>query len=108
MPKSFKASRRWSVIEAQAALRALSGSGLSLTEFARREGLDHQRLRAWRQKLGSGALAPTNPAFIEISRRPSERVEVLLPSGVVLRVVESIDTTALRRIAAAFADDKRC
>jgi transposase-like protein len=108
MPKSFKDSRRWSVIEAEAALKALSSSGLSLREFARREGLDHQRLRAWRQKLGSGAPVPASPAFIEISRRPSERVEVLLPSGVILRIVESIDTTALRRIAAAFADDKRC
>lgn len=108
MRKSFKDSRRWSVVEAEAALKALSSSGLSLTEFARREGLDHQRLRAWRQKLGLGVLAPTIPAFVEISRRPSERVEVLLPSGVILRVVESIDTIALRRIAAAFADDKRC
>src|SRR5512139_23230 len=107
MPKSFKGSRRWSEVEARAALTALSTSGLSLAEFARREGLDPQRLRAWRQKLGSIA-SRSAPAFIEISRRPLERIEVLLPSGVILRVAESVDAAALRRIAAALADDKRC
>ena len=41
--------RRWRVPEARAALDALEASGLSVSAFAEREGVDEERLRcvAW-------------------------------------------------------------
>ena len=41
------------------------------------------------------------PTFVEVVPRAIERVEIVLPSGVVLRVAESIDAAALRRIVDA-------
>lgn len=114
MPKfaplpSYRARRRWSRDDARAALAAWAASGLSQADFARREGLDVQRLRAWRHKLGDVAARP----FVEIvattaALRPGERVEVVLLSGVVVRVAESVDVTALRRIVDALAARSSC
>jgi len=85
MPKSpspapYSSRRRWTVVEARAALTALGVSGLSLIAFAAREGLDPQRLRSWRNKLGVAA----PPAFVEVRPRADDRVEIVLRSGVVV------------------------
>ena len=96
-PVSYKTRRRWTPIEARAALSALAASGLSQSAFAAREGLDPQRLRGWRHKLGESF----PPAFVEVCPRAAERVEIVLPSGLVLRVAESIDAVALRRLIGA-------
>lgn len=95
---SYRSSRRWTETEARAALTALDASGLSPGAFAAREGLDPQRLRAWRHKLGT-AIAPA--AFIEVRAPAGERVEVVLRSGVVLRVTETVDPEAVRRLVDA-------
>lgn len=110
MPKSpshvsYRNHRRWTVVEARAALSALAASGLSQTAFAEREGLDVQRLRSWRNKVGP----LVTPAFVEVRPRTIERtVEVVLPSGLVLRVAESIDATALRRLIGALELPSPC
>lgn len=103
-PAAYTNRRRWAVVEARAVLSSLASSGLSLSAFAKREGLDPQRLRAWQRKLGADI--PSSTAFIEVRSRVAERIEVVLRSGVVLRVVESIDTTALRRLVDAL--DRSC
>lgn len=48
------------------------------------------------------------PVFVEVPRCTAEHIEVVLPSGVVLRVSETVDPGALRRIAGAFSDDLPC
>jgi hypothetical protein len=100
-------------VEAVAALAALKSSGLPAAEFARRQGVDPQRLRAWERRLGasgsSTALSPAAaPPFIEVAPQGREPVEVVLRSGVVLRFAETIDPKALRRIAEALEDSARC
>ena len=110
MPKltpsvSYRISPRWTAPEARAALRAFASSGLSQSAFCRREGLDPQRLRAWQRKLGSSREPAT---FVEIAPRLAERVEVVLPSGVVVRVSESVDAAALRRIVDALESRAPC
>ena len=79
-------------------------------EFARREGLDDARLYRWRRQFsakhgrnGVSALEPT-PALIELrpAARRADPVEVVLDSGVTLRVAETIDPSALARLVAAF------
>ena len=102
MPKSasassYRTSARWTESEARAALSALDASGLSVIAFARREGIDVQRLYSWRRKL-AGSRAE-GPAFVEIRTvAAGERVEVVLPSGIVLRVPDSVEPAIIRRL----------
>ena len=96
--------RRWTVVEARTVLSALASSGLTPSAFAKREGLDPQRVRAWQRKLGAAVTSTT--AFIEVRARVAERIEVVLRSGLVVRVVDSVDTTALRRLVDAL--DRPC
>ena len=109
-PKRFSHVRRWTVADARAVLTAMASSGLSLDAFAKREGLQAQRLRRWRQQVD---VAPVEQAaaaaFVEITRgAPAQRVEIQLRSGRMLVVSESIDATALRRIVDVLEHDAPC
>jgi transposase-like protein len=89
-------------------LQAQAESGLTLSAFAVREGLNVSGLYQWRRRLG--ASAPKPPTFEEIRRsevaeRPSEparptpeRLEIVLGSGVIVRVAESFNAEALGRL----------
>lgn len=105
---SIRGSRRWTAVEARAALAALKSSGLSARAFARREGLDAQRLRAWARRLEVPNAVAASPTFIEVARRTVETIEVVLPSGVVLRVAETVDPSSLRRIVEAVEGAAPC
>lgn len=104
MPK--KRSSPWSIADARAVFVEQAASGLSLREFARREGIDAGRLYRWRRELGEaaerpGAAAPPPVIELRAAPRPAERVEIVLASGVTLRVTEAIDPAALARLIAA-------
>jgi transposase-like protein len=100
--------RRWTEDDAREALAALAQSGLSLSAFAVREGLDRQRLDRWRRRFG----ASVAPAFEEVPRQEvgaavagdararaeGQRFEIVLASGRVVRVPESFNASALRRL----------
>lgn len=119
-PRLLPRRRRWKEAEARAVLAALAASGSSLTEFARAEGLEPERLRRWQQRLARGEYrtqpAPAHtrgrslaasaaPALIELRPSPGagrrEPVEVVLASGVTLRVAETIEPATLARLVAA-------
>ncbi len=107
MPKNKRASP-WSAADARAVFVEHAASGLSLRDFARREGIDPGRLYRWRSQLAEkgerrSAPAAPAPAVIELRAgpRPSERVEIVLASGVTLRVTEAIDPAGLARLIAA-------
>ena len=107
MPRRFPAylsRRRWTDVEARAALDALERSGLSTSEFAEREGLDLQRLDRWRRRLDVAAEAVT-ASFVELERGSPSWVEVVLAQGRVLRVSESISPQVLRRLVHALEQD---
>jgi transposase-like protein len=111
MPKpspipSYRTRRRWTEKEARAALAALAASRLTRRAFAAREGIDVQRLYSWRRKLAASpsretVAPPTGPVFVELRPAAPERIEVVLRCGVVLRVSESTDGTAVRRLVDA-------
>jgi transposase-like protein len=99
-------------------LDALAASGLSVSAFAEREGLDEERLYRWRRRFArerkaeTGAVTPpVTPPIIELRAATSphprprdaaaERVEIVLGSGVVVRVAETIDPARLARLVAA-------
>jgi transposase-like protein len=46
--------RKWTEAEARQVLAALDGSGEPLARFARKRGLNEQRLYWWKQRLASG------------------------------------------------------
>ena len=108
-PGSYSTRRRWTVAEARAALSALAASGLSPRAFAAREGLKVERLDRWRRRLGTrGKVARVAPAFVEVRRATVEMVEVVLRSGRVLRVAESIDVSVLQKLVEALEETPGC
>lgn len=86
-------------------------SGLSLREYAEREGLALKSLSWWRWHLHrstgtspSTALMPLAPAFVEIEAAPVEMMtpfEVVLSNGRVVRVPTMFNDAALSRVLAA-------
>lgn len=106
MPKrrrSFASEQRWTVEDAREALSAQQRSGLSVHAFARREGLDPQRLYFWRRRLGGSSTGgdPARVQFVEVHPGAGRQVEILLRSERVLRVCEGIDPGVLRRLCEA-------
>ena len=86
----------------------LEASGLSIAAFARRAGVHPQRLRNWRARLGAES-GGTAARFVEVQHhRVAEAIEIVLPSGVMLRVRETVDVGALQQIARALSGDPRC
>jgi ribosomal protein L32E len=94
------------------ALAKQEASGLSPSAFAKQEGLEVQRLYRWRQRLakeaGRRAIVAATPTFVEVRTRRAERVEVVLPSGRVVRVSEDIDGAVLLRLVVALERAEPC
>lgn len=107
---SYRTSRRWTEEEALAALAALKSSGLSLRAFAGREGLYVQRLYVWQRKVerSDGATETVPPPFVEVRASRTERVEIVLRSGRILRCAEEISSSALRRFIEVLEGEQRC
>lgn len=110
--------RRWTSKEAKKVLEAQVESGLTVNGFAVREGLSARRLYRWRRQLG--ASAPRPPTFEEIE--PSKgvalvgepalsagnRFEIEMRSGVIVRVGESFNAEALRRLLMVVEGGRSC
>ena len=81
-------------------------SGLTAREFARREGINESTLRWWSSRLGrlakSAAVSPLT--FVEMTGavRP-EPIDIVLTSGVRLRVPQDFDAAAFERLLGALA-----
>jgi hypothetical protein len=101
------ARRRWTEADAAAVLSALDASGLSVYAFAEREGLDADRLYRWRLRL-QGSRRHRSPAFVEIKPAATSPIEVLLRSGLVLRVPGGFDEGALRRLVQVLDQGGEC
>jgi transposase-like protein len=88
---------RWTEEEAREALAALELSGRPVSVFAAEHGLDPQRLYAWRRRLARGE--PTTFRELIVRSPPAAAFfEVVLASGVVVRVPSSFDAEALARL----------
>jgi hypothetical protein len=104
---TWRSLERWTEDDAAAALAALKRSGLSVAHFADREGIDPQRLYAWRRRLGSAGefveLAPRSGLTVRSGltiRGASGGFEVMLRSGHLVRLAESFDAEGFRRLIA--------
>lgn len=110
--------RRWTSKYAKKVLEDQVGSGLTVNAFAVREGLSARRLYWWRGQLGKSA--PRPPTFEEIV--PSKgvalvgepalpidnRFEIEVRSGVIVRVSESFNAEALRRLLVVVDGGRSC
>ena len=91
---------RWTPEQASRTLQKHAISGLSVAEFAAREGLEPKRLYRWRERLGTAGTvsAAPAPAFVEVKAVRQARVEVVLRTGHVLFVPASLDAVALAQL----------
>jgi transposase-like protein len=109
---------RWTAEDAKQALTALAQSGLELSAFATREGLDAQRLWRWRRQLAAQAamtfeeIVPRDATSVPdggaMSPSERERFEIVLRSGRVVRVPMSFDASALRLLLAIVEEVRPC
>lgn len=110
--------RRWTSKEAKKVLEAQVESGLTVNAFAVREGLSAPRLYRWRRQFG--ASAPRPPMFEEIvpskgvalvgepALSTDNRFEIEVRSGVIVRVSESFNAEALRRLLSVVDGGRSC
>ncbi len=102
--RGYLCRRRWTEADATQALAAFEKSGLGPSAFARRTGVDPQRLARWRRRLGS----PSGVVFTEVVRATLNSnagsaagvFEIVFASGRVVRVPALFDDDALRRLVA--------
>lgn len=109
--RSYLKSSYWRAEEARAALDDQQASGLSVTQFAQREGLQAQRLYLWRRRFAAADDGrPKLPQFIEVlpPYARSSSVEVALRSGVVVKAPVDIDPEALAGMVSALARKLGC
>ena len=95
-------------------LAALERSGKPLRAFAEEHGLDPQRLYVWRRRVAEG----DGTTFRELIVRPAPAnsagdadgspFEIVLASGVVVRVPPSFDATALARLLDVLTRARAC
>lgn len=106
--------QRWTTDDARAVLAALDRSGKSVRAFAEEHGLDPQRLHAWRRRVAEG-----DPiTFREVTVRPratteaagatAAAFEIVLVSGIVVRVPPAFEAVALARLLDALAQARAC
>jgi hypothetical protein len=82
-------------------LDRLAQSGLAVAAFCRSEGVSTQALYYWKRKLAAGPPAPsenTHRLLPVLLPAPAPAVEVVLPSGTVLRLPPGCDLAFVRSL----------
>lgn len=120
--------RVWTLEQKREVVAESLGPDLTPTEVARKYGISSGLLYAWRRRILGEQLAlvtrarpaftqvemaatsdsPSSPAVASLSAsaaasRPSGLIEIVLPTGITLRVDAEIDETALRRVLTALS-----
>jgi transposase-like protein len=104
LPESVLTRARWTTEDARAVLAALDRSGRSVRDFAEEHGLDPQRLYAWRRRVAEGD--PITFHEVTVGPGPSASAqgaasgtfELVLASGIVVRVPAMFDAASLARL----------
>jgi transposase len=108
--------RRWNEEDAREVLAALDRSGQSVSAFAAEHGLDTQRVYLWRRRLRGSSAGAERSTFREVIVRPrpsvlgsdAARFEIVLGSGMTVRVPPSFDADALGRLLDVLARAGAC
>ena len=114
MEKHKEKRRRWTLEIATAELGRWRDSGLSAGEYARRRGIDPQRLYWWARRVEAPP-GEAAPGFTEIILAPAASgdgarggVVIHLRSGHRIMVEPSFDAEVLRRVVAVLAEEHLC
>ncbi len=103
--------KRWNAEYAASMLDDAEQSGLSDREFAKRNGIDPQRLVWWRKRLNQPK--PSKPSFIELEVSPSKaiwdlnRVEIRLANGRIVTTQVDVNPLWLPQLLDA-VEGKEC
>lgn len=106
VPKTVNQKQtRWSEAKAAEVLEAQRQSGLSAQNYAKREGIDYQRLHRWAQRLETDS-NQTSVGFLPVSVRAEPRVEstqieVVVRSGHVVRLTDGFNPHTLKSVLRA-------
>ena len=81
-------------------------SGVSVSAFCIDQGVSESSFYAWKRELAARARAatattPPTPTFIPVRVAPSATIEVVLKSGVVVRVPTGAEPLAVAQLVAA-------
>jgi transposase len=106
---SVQRRRRWSAADKQQMVAESAMPGRTVSSVARRHGIAPQQLFTWRRELLATATGIADGGFmaIAVSEPPavvpddSGRMEIVLPTGVMIRVGPEVATEPLRRVLAA-------
>ena len=85
-------------------------SGLTVADFCDREGLSVASFYAWKRRLATDSAPGPAPRFVPVrvvTPPVSAPVELLLPSGLVLRLAPGVDLAWLRQLL-GLLDDTAC
>ncbi|WP_439548874.1 IS66-like element accessory protein TnpA [Falsiroseomonas sp.] len=116
--------RQWRVEDKLRIVAEAERPGACFADVARRHEVSRSVLWGWRKQVRSGALAVEQmPAFMPVQIAPeppsntsaspcslspeatagrdAQRIEIVLPDGTAVRVLETVGTTALRRVLSA-------
>jgi transposase-like protein len=105
-----KRNKRWTRAEAAKVIAAFEGSGLSAAEFARRRGIDAERIRRWGVRLRTNKPLATStvPRMVEIVPKApaatTTTVRVTCPSGHIV----DVDFVPLHAVFAALSKAASC
>lgn len=106
--------RRWTEQDARFVLDALARSGKPLRVFAEEHGLDPQRVYQWRRRVAGGDSTTFRELIVGRSSASSARdgnespFEIVLASGVVIRVPASFDAASLARLLDVLVQARAC
>jgi hypothetical protein len=82
-------------------------SGLTVADFCDRQGISVASFYAWKRRLATGPAPAPAPRFVPVrvvTPPASAAVELLLPSGLVLRLAPGVDLAWLRQLLDLLGD----
>jgi transposase-like protein len=105
--------RRWREADAQLVIKASQESGMSLSRFARKHGLQPARIWRWSARLrdranGSVLFHPVRVVETPDGNHSAGSIEVVLPDGRRVRVPEGFAAADLARVLAVLEGAVSC
>jgi transposase len=94
-------------------LQRFAQSGLRPGPFCQREGVSLPSFYAWKRRLAAAAPSPApeptanadvGPRLLPVRLAPAAPIELLLPSGTLLRLTPHCDLAFVRSLVAALGD----
>lgn len=103
----------WREADARLLVDAWRNSGESLSEFARRQGVERERLARWVRRLEGAAGGPLRFHPVRLVGSLPETgggapIDIQLAGGQRVRVAHGFQTEDLRRVLAVLAETARC